>query len=182
MAPRHLTNYKTPDNNGSTMTKAGAEKGTPYKFDDAHKATFLLELERLGSYRAASASINISVMTIHRHRKLDEDFAEACEKALEKLTEKLVTVARMLAIEGVVEESYDKTGNVIRRRTRHDTKILLRMLASRDPENWSETKKVEQTIKGSVDHNHKGSIRVEDLTLTQRRAAQVLLQTDRNMN
>ena len=164
------------------MTKSGAKKGTPYKFDDERKAVFLSELERLGSYRAACAAINMDRTTILRHRKTDEDLAEACEKALEKLTEKLITVARMLAIEGVVEESYDKTGRVIRRRVRHDTKILLRMLASRDPENWSETKKVEQTITGSVDHNHKGSIRVEDLTLTQRRAAQVLLQTDRNLN
>lgn len=180
--PSALDKPQNSTHNAATMTKSGAKKGTPYKFDDARKATFLSELERLGSYRAACAAINIDRTTILRHRKTDDDFAEACEKALERLTEKLITVARMLAIDGVIEESFDKTGRVIRKRVRHDTKILLRMLASRDPENWSETRKIEHDHKGSVDHNHKGSIKVEELNTEQQRAARILLQTDRNLN
>jgi hypothetical protein len=164
------------------MAKPGAKKGTPYKFNDRVKATFLSELERLGSYRAASAAVNISIGTIHRHRRQDEDFAAACEKAMEKLTEKLVSKARELALDGTVEKTYDREGRVVRTRTRYSEKILLRMLAAKDPENWSETKKIDHTHSGNVDHEHKGSITVEELDTEQQRAARTLLKTDRNLN
>ncbi len=164
------------------MTKPGAKKGYPYKFGNKLKATFLSELERLGSYRAASASISISAATVLRHRKADPDFDDACEKALEKLTEKLVSKARELALDGALEQTFDREGRVIRERRRYSEKILLRMLAARDPENFSETKKIDHNHSGSIDHDHKGSIKVEDLSTEQQRAARTLLQTDRNLN
>lgn len=164
------------------MAKAGARKGNPYKFTKARKDTFLSELERLGSYKAAAASIGVGVNTIYVHRKKDPRFEHECEQALNKLTKALNTVARKLAIEGVEELSYDRENRVIRRRVRYDTKILLRMLAARDPDNWSDTKKIEQTIKGRVDHEHSGSIDVRDLTPKQQRAAREMLKTDRNLN
>lgn len=164
------------------MAKSGAKKGTPYRFNDEVKATFLLELARLGSYSAACASSGIHTNTVLNHRKADPEFQVLCDRALNDLKQELITVARRLAIDGIEEKTYDREGRVIRTRTRYDVKVLLRWLASLDPINWSDVKKVETQISGKVDHEHSGEIKVEDMTKDQQRAARTLLKTDRNLN
>lgn len=154
---------------------AGRPPNTPNKMTPTAKATFLLALARLGNHRAAAASIGVHVMTTIRHRQADPDFAEACEKALGRLGEELVSTARMLAIEGVAEPIFDRAGMEIGTKRRYSERVLLRWLARLMPEDWNDKVQVDQTIAGKVEVEHKGAIRVQDLAPKQRRLVRELL-------
>lgn len=141
----------------------------------AAKGAYLLALQRLGSQRAAAASIGVHETTIINHRKKDPAFAEACEKAKGRLAEELVGTARKLAIQGVEEPIFDRSGNQIGTKRKYDARVLLRWLARLLPEEWSDTVKVDTTVTGTVEHEHKGTLRVEDLTPRQQRLMRELL-------
>lgn len=152
--------------------------GRPPDFDEETKGAFVAALERLGSIRAAAAACGVAERTVHRHKQQDEDFADACARAQGRLAGKLLGVARDLAIEGVLEQVYDKDGNLVRERRRYSERVLLRWLARLMPDDWSDTIKVDKTVSGRVEHEHSGAIKVEDMTTEQRRLVRRLLTED----
>ena len=149
-------------------------KGTPDVFTPPRKEAFLEALKRCGVYTAAAASVGLAYHTVYRHRKQDPAFQEACDNALGRNYDELLSVARKLAVEGLVTETYDKAGNVISSKMVYSERILLKMLARLDPAGWSDKVQVDQKVTGEIRTER---IKVEDMTPAQRRAARQFLAT-----
>ena len=147
---------------------------TPEKFTDAARAAYLEALEKLASHKAASAHIGVHYTTVWKWRQKDTAFGEACDAALGKHYKELLAVARTWAIEGIVEETYNKEGKVIAKRRRFSERILLKMLARLRPADWGDKVQVDQ--KGTLEVTDK-RIRTEDMTPEQLRAGRVFLAT-----
>lgn len=145
---------------------------------DKHKATvraaYVEALQKLASHKAASAAVGVHYTTSWKWRKNEADFAEACDRALGRSYGELLAVARKLAIEGLVVETFDKAGNVVSRKRVYSERILLKFLAKLDPAGWSD--KVQLDSKSTVEIRDK-RIRAEDMTPGQRRAAREFLAT-----
>lgn len=146
--------------------------GPPRKMTPDVKAAFLNALAKLGEPKAACAAARISWPTMARERKRDPEFAEGYKEAMAALDEELMGVARMLAIEGVLEETLDpRSGKVIRRRRRYDARLLEKWLKRRMPQEWGDKVRVEAS--GTI--NHVAQLAPADLTALQRRAMRQLL-------
>ncbi len=149
-------------------------KGTPDVFTLPVQAAFLEALERCGVYTAAAAAVGLTYATVYRHRKRYPEFQEQCDKALGRNYDELLSVARKLAVEGLVTETYDKAGNVISSKMVYSERILLKMLARLDPAGWSDKVQVDQKVSAEIRTER---IKVEDMTPAQRRAARDFLAT-----
>jgi len=125
------------------------------KFDDERRGAYLLALERSGEVTAASAAVGLSRQTIYATMKADPEFKEACEAAKGRLVEKALAVAKMLAIDGVVDKTYDKDGNLTGERVRYSERLLLRLIERHLPE-WGAKLNIEKKVEhtGSVDISH----------------------------
>ena len=147
---------------------------TPAKFTPAVRAAYVEALGKLASHKAAAAHVGVAYCTAWKWRKKDPIFAAECEQALGEAYGELLHVARKLAIEGLVIETLDKAGNVIKTERRYSERILLRMLARLDPAGWSD--KLHVDSKTTVELSDK-RIKVEDMTPAQKRAARDYLRT-----
>ena len=156
------------------MVQMPRTKGTPDVFTSTLQEAFLDALRNCGVYTAAAASIGLTYATVYRHRQRNPDFQELCDKALGRNYEALLEIARKLAIEGLVTETYDKVGNVISSKRVYSERILLKMLARLDPAGWSDKVQVDQKVTGEIRTER---IKVEDMTPAQRRAARAFLDT-----
>lgn len=154
--------------------KPGRPKNTPDRFTAARKEAFLVALERSGEYKAACAAVAISYQTVYEHRQRSAEFQTACDDALGRQYDELMKIARKLAVEGLVTETYDKHGKVISSKRVYSERILLKMLARRDPAAWSDKVQIDQKVSGEVKHRR---IKVEDMTRSQKRAARDFLKT-----
>lgn len=132
----------------------GRKSGT---FGPERKAAFLVQLKRLGSIRAAATASGCSACTVHNHMKTDAEFLAAINEARIGPLPELIATARMMAIEGIPEPVFGKDGHQLIDRQgkpvvklKYNAMVLLRWLASLDPENWSDTIKINQTTK--VEH------------------------------
>jgi hypothetical protein len=153
-----------------------AKSGPPPAFTERLRALFLEKLAELGNYGAAAAAVGVSYHTTLRYRKAHPEFQEQCDAAQLRLNRELVTAARQHCIEGmVVERVTDKNGNVTEKR-KYDTRVLLRWLARRMPEEWGDEKRVK--IEGEVQHEHSGAIELTDLSAKQQRLVRQLLLPD----
>ena len=150
------------------------------RFTDELRGAFLLALARLGEVPAAAASVGVSKRTAYRHMAEDPDFKEACQIAVGRLTEELLTIARQIAIEGVVVEitTDPKTGKVTEKR-KHDARLLEKWLKRFLPE-WKDTVKVDHEVSGAIEH--KGRIDVANLSTEQKRLVRRLLVEDVGRN
>lgn len=146
----------------------------PAKFTPAVRAAYVEALARLASHKAAAAHVGVAYCTAWKWRKKDPELEAECENALGQAYGELLTVARKLAIEGLVIETLDKAGNVIKTERRYSERILLRMLARLDPAGWSD--KLQVDSKSTVEVHDK-RIKVEAMTPSQRRAARRFLET-----
>jgi hypothetical protein len=146
----------------------------PEKFTAAVRAAYIEALARLASHKAASAHVGVHYTTAWKWRKREPEFEASCEAALGRAYGELLTVARKLAIEGLIVETFDKAGNVITRKRVHSERILLKYLAKLDPAGWGD--KVQVDSKATVEVTDK-RIRVEDMTTAQKRAARRFLET-----
>lgn len=146
---------------------------TPAKFTEAVRAAYVKALEKLASHKAASAAVRVHYATAWKWRNRDEGFAAECEAALGRSYGELLGVARKLAIEGLVTETYDKHGKVISTKRVYSERILLKMLARLDPAGWSDKVQVDQKVTATV----RQRIKVEDMTPAQRTAARRFLAT-----
>ncbi len=146
----------------------------PEKFTADVRAAYVEALARLASHKAAAAHVGVAYCTAWKWRKKDPELEAQCEAALGRAYGELLTVARKLAIEGLVEETYDKAGKVIARKRRYSERILLKMLARLDPAGWSD--KLQVDSKATVEVTDK-RIEVEKMTPEQRRKAREFLKT-----
>ncbi len=125
--------------------------GYPTKFDEEKRGAYLLALERSGEVTAASASVGVCRQTIYQHMHDDDGFRDACERAVGRLIEKAMAVAKTLALEGLVEKFYDpKTGELVREKRTYSERILLKLLARHQPREWGDKVAIDQTVKGDV--------------------------------
>lgn len=149
-------------------------KRTPEKFTAVARAAYLEALANLASHKAASAHVGVHYNTALKWRKVDPTFDAACDDALGQHYSDLLTIARKWAIEGLIEETYDKNGKLIGKRRKYSERILLKMLARAAPAGWGD--KVQVDSKGTLEVHDK-RIRTEDMTPVQRRAARDFLRT-----
>ncbi len=149
-------------------------KGTPDVFTPALQEAFLEALKNCGVYTAAAAAVGLTYRLVYQFRQRNPDFQERCDKALGRNYGELMDVARKLAIEGLVTETYDKAGNVISSKRVYSERILLKMLARLDPAGWSDKVQVDQKVSAEIRTER---IKVEDMTPAQRRAARDFLAT-----
>ncbi len=147
---------------------------TPAKFTADVRAAYVEALAKLASHKAASAAVKVHYNTSHKWRKREPEFEAECEAALGRHYSELLDMARKWAIEGLVEETYDKEGKVTGKRKRYSERILLKMLARAAPEGWSD--KVQVDSKATVEIQDK-RIKVEKMTPEQRRAGRAFLAT-----
>jgi hypothetical protein len=131
-------------------------------------------LAKTASHKAASAAVGVAYCTAWKWRKRDDVFAAACDDALGRAYGELLAVARKLAIEGLVEETYDKAGNVVSRRRKYSERILLKFLAKLDPAGWGD--KLHVDGKQTVELEDK-RLPVEKMTPEQRRLARNFLRS-----
>ncbi len=146
----------------------------PAKFTADVRAAYVEALANLASHKAASAHVGVAYCTAWKWRNKLPEFKAECEDALGRAYGELLTVARKLAIEGLVEETYDKHGEVVTRKRRYSERILLKMLARLDPTGWSD--KVQVDSKATVEIQDQ-RIKVEKMTPVQRRKAREFLAT-----
>ncbi len=149
-------------------------KRPPEKFTDDVRAAYLEALAQTASYKASAAHVGVHYTTALRWRQKDAAFQEACDTALSSHYRELLAAARQWAIDGIIEETYDKAGNVTGKRRRRSERILLRMLARANPAAWGD--KVQVDSKGTVEIQDK-RIKTEDMTPEQLRAMRALLAT-----
>lgn len=153
-------------------------------FGPKRKEAFLVQLVRLGSIAAASRASGCSAVTVHNHMNKDPEFKAAVDVARIGPLPELIATARMMAIEGVPELVFDKNGKQLRDddgepviKLRYNAPVLLRWLARLDPDNWSDTVKVDQTVRGKVEHVP-GSFHPKDLSPRRRAAMREMLRRD----
>lgn len=146
----------------------------PDRFTADVRASYVKALEKLSSHKAASAAVGVHYTTAWKWRKKEPEFEAECEAALGRFYGELLAVARKLAIEGLVEETYDKHGKVISCKRRYSERVLLKYLMKLAPKAWGD--KVQVDGKTTVEVHDK-RIKAEDMTPVQRRAARRFLST-----
>lgn len=127
----------------------------PYKFDAERKAAFVLAFERCGGeISAAAAAVKVSRVTVYTHLKNDPEFAEAVEQAEGRIDEMMMAQVKRLAIDGVEEPMFDKTGKQVGVRRKYSERVLLAWLKRRNRE-WRDHLHVDKTVQGRVEHEHR---------------------------
>jgi len=119
-------------------------------FDDKAKEMFLLHLERLGSFQGAADEVGNSISTVYHHRRTNPDFAQACEEALERFRQSLVSEAVRRGVHGV-ERPVFQQGKFAGVEVVYSDRLLEILLKAKLVE-FKDSVKVEQT--GSMHLNH----------------------------
>lgn len=142
------------------------------------RAEFLEELAVLGSANAAAAAAGISESVARYHRDADPDFAEECQRALDRHHRMLMQVVKKLGVDGVEEPIFDRLGVEIGKKKRYSERMLLAWLARQETGSWAQRGTVKHEHTGEVKHT--GRIEVEQLTAEQQRHARRFLQSLEN--
>lgn len=171
-----LDSWALNEHNGLIVTTAIE----PYKFTEERREVFLKALARLGIIAAACGAAKIARVTVARHRAADAEFEAQVQTALDEHYRDLTETARAAAIDGLVDETYDKDGNLISRRRRISDAVLRAWLRHKETGSWCDRAKVE--IEGKVKHEHSGRIEVAKLNDDQRRRARDFLLAMQNEN
>ncbi len=122
------------------------------KFTPERQAVFLAALAKTGEIVASAALAGVARHTVYDRMKADPDFAAACKHARAVLLSRLVAVAEKLAIEGLVEEQFDRNGKKIGEKRKYSERVLLRWLARAAPEQWGDKIKIDQKVSAKVEH------------------------------
>jgi len=121
------------------------------RLNDAERLTFLSALARTGSVAASARAINRPRSTLHSATKMDSEFQLACESAQDEYVATLLKQAHKLAVDGVSTPIFDKDGIQRGEKIRYSERVLLTLLARRDPDFAPKTT-VELTGKVEVEH------------------------------
>lgn len=95
------------------------------KFDDVAKDIFLAELSCHGRKGDAAAAAGVTAQTVRDHAKIDPEFAEALEVALESYRDLVVDHAQDLLLNGTIVRRFDQKGHVVEERVEYPIALLL---------------------------------------------------------
>lgn len=119
------------------------------KFTPERKQIYLTHLEQTGIQAVAARWAGVSSGCIRDHRKADPHFDEACCEAEEYYHAMCAASILNQARVGMIDEKYDREGNVISRRVSYETRIRELMLKRARPD-YNETQKQEMTVVGGA--------------------------------
>lgn len=111
----------------------------------ADRRKFLEALEAGWSVKHAADRTTFARQRFYELRDTDEAFAAAWAEAYKAGTEALEDEARLRAVDGYDESTFDGDGELIRRVHRYSDPLMHRLLAARDPERFGTTGRVELT-------------------------------------
>ncbi len=99
---------------------------------------FIALLADIGCVEQAAREVGMSVMSCYRLRRAPgaENFAAAWDAALAQAARKLVDLAFERAINGSEEPVFDKQGNRVGRRMRHNDRLLMFLLRAYLPDRF----------------------------------------------
>ncbi len=119
--------------------------------DDKRRETYLQVLRETGSHSAAArraspwAGKRGAVSTFKDLRHRDPIFEAQCQRALSDALGKFEQLAMRLAEEGDRRPIFDKNGALLGHETRHDSRLILAVLAKLNPGEWSQRSQVEHS-------------------------------------
>lgn len=109
------------------------------------RSLFLSALALSGELAPAAAAAGITRPVVYAHLKRDPQFAMECDIVVGKLRQAAHETLKMLAVDGIVDKTYDKEGNLISERTRYDTRALMRLIERHDRQ-WRTGIDIEQKV------------------------------------
>jgi hypothetical protein len=105
------------------------------KFDDDQKQIYLAEYAVHGRKGDAARAAGVCLETVRQHMNNDEEFVLAREEAFETYRDKYIgKVVGDLSLEGVLKETLDKEGNVIKIERVYPTPIQILEMKRLDPD------------------------------------------------
>lgn len=119
------------------------------KFTPERKAIYLTQLEQHGVQAVAARWAGVSSGCIRQHRKDDPHFDEACNEAEEYYHAMCAASILNQARVGMIDEKYDREGNVISRRVSYETRIREIMLKRARPD-YNDVQKQEVSVVGGA--------------------------------
>lgn len=145
--PRASTRGKTnPITNQANWTRM--LRAEQVKFDDEAKGRFLEAIVRHGKRGLAAQEVGISIQTFRNHIKIDPEFAELFDAAIQERADRVTAQIEEEALEGFEEPIYSqKTGELLGTKRVYETPIRLAILKRYDPEYKDRS---ETTISGAV--------------------------------
>jgi hypothetical protein len=118
------------------------------KFDDEMKGRYLEAIVRHGKRSLAAQEAGVSQQTVRNHIKIDPEFAEMFDAALQERADRITQQIEHEALEGFDEPIYSqKTGELLGTKKVYETPIRLAILKRYDPEYKDRS---ETTINGQV--------------------------------
>ena len=133
------------------MAKSGADRKPQVSFTDDLKRKFLHELRRTCNITRASQKINISRVTAYSAKKVNLEFSEAWNNALQEGLDLLEEMARKRAFEGVTKNIYYQ-GKICGKTKEYSDGLTMFLLKAHRPEKYRDNQ--------SIDLNHKGGVLV----------------------
>lgn len=116
------------------------------KFDDARKKIFLQNLLQYGKVQLACEAAGVSRRTVAAHRKKDDFFDMAFDDIIEWRSEQIVARIEHQAMEGSVDKSFDKEGNLVGERKKYETALRVKILERYGGEEYRKGSKSEVEV------------------------------------
>lgn len=119
------------------------------KFTPERRAIFLAKLEETGRTMLSARFAGVDRSTIQRHVESDPAFAAACKEAEGMYHEMCAASITAQARAGMVDERWDKEGNILSRRVTYETRLREKLLDRADP-SYQTTSKQELAVVGGA--------------------------------
>jgi len=103
------------------------------KFTPERRKIFLQKLAETGLYKLSAMVAGISLDTISKHRKADEDFDFEVTQAEDNYRQMCVGLITRQALTGMKDIKYDRDGNIISERTTYEQQLRQLILKWADP-------------------------------------------------
>ncbi len=129
----------------SNATQRGNARARPNKKRPSicrWSGTYLRVLAETGQKVKAAQIASVERSTVWRRRTQDAEFARRENEALEIARDAYQSEAIRRAVEGTVDEHFDRDGKIVSRKRTYSDTILLRLLGRLDP-TWREKQQIE---------------------------------------
>jgi len=123
--------------------------GSYRKFTPERRAIFLSKLEETGRTLLSARFAGVNKTTIFEHRKADPAFDEACKLAEDMYHEMCAASITAQARAGMIDERWDKEGNLLSRRVSYETRLREKLLDRADP-SYRDTSRQEVAVVGGA--------------------------------
>lgn len=101
---------------------------------------FLIRLSERGLWSEACRGLGVGTRAMRRIRAECKPFADLCAECEGIAADRLEASAWRLAVEGVIEECFDREGRVITRKRRHDSTLHGKLMDGSRPEKYRPAK------------------------------------------